>query len=363
MDQEMNALGMLDLMVRPGFCVKDGKIVKCNLSARSLLLEEQMDILPLLATGAEEYAGFTGGTLYLTLDISGASWGASVTRMGGFDVFLLEEEADRSELQAMALAARELRGPLASIMTTADRLFPMEALEDDPKLREQAARLNRGLLQMLRIVGNMSDAEGYAAPRPLQTETLELREFFGEIFEKNQALMAHTGLALRFENLNQNLYALADREKLERAVMNMLSNAMRFTAPGGTIEVRITRKDKRLYLTMQDSGEGIPEEIRGSIHRRYLRQPGVEDGRFGIGLGMVLIRSAAAAHGGTVLIDHPEGIGTRITMTMVIRQDTSGNVRAPRPGSGLLYNDYAGGHDHSLVELSQLLPHELYENL
>ena len=358
MDQEMNALGMLDLMVRPGFCVKDGVIVKCNASARSTLLEAGMDLLPLLATGRTEYAEYTGGTLYLTLEISGARWGASVTRMGDVDVFLLEEEADRSELQAMALAARELRGPLASIMTTADRLFPMEALEDDPQLREQAARLNRGLYQMLRIIGNMSDAEGYTSPRHTQMETLEIREFFGEIFEKNLALTVHTGLTLRFENLSQPLYTLADREKLERAVMNMISNAMKFTAPGGTIDAKLSRRDKKLYLTLRDSGEGIPEAIRGSVHRRYLRQPGIEDSRFGIGLGMVLIRSAAAIHGGTVLIDHPEGSGTRITMTMDIRQDPSGNVRSP-----LLRIDYAGERDHSLVELSEILPASFYENI
>lgn len=357
MDQEMNALGMLDLMIRPGVCVKNGKIIKCNASGRSVFLEEGMEIAPLLATGDTEYAEFTGGTLYLTLEISGARWGASVTRMGDVDVFLLEEEADRSELQAMALAARELRGPLAGIMTTADRLFPMEALEDDPKLREQAARLNRGLYQMLRIIGNMSDAQSYASPRHTQMETLEVREFFGEIFEKNQALVAHTGLTLRFENLSQKLYTLADREKLERAVMNMISNAMKFTAPGGTIEAKLLRRDKKLYLSFRDSGEGIPEEIRGSVHQRYLRQPGIEDSRFGIGLGMVLIRSAAAIHGGTVLMDHPEGTGTRITMTMTIQQDTSGNVRSP-----LLRLDYTGERDHSLVELSEILSHTFYEN-
>ncbi len=356
MDQEMNALGMLDLMVSPGFCVKDLKITKCNPSARSMLLTEGMDVIPLLATGRLEYEEFTGGTLYLTLDISGAQWGASVTRMGEWDVFLLEEASDRSELQAMALAARELRGPLASIMTTADRMFPMEALENDPQLREQAARLNRGLYQMLRIIGNMSDAQSYSESRHSQLETLEVQQFFGEIFDKNQALMEHVGLTLRFENLDQKLYTLADREKLERAVMNMLSNAMKFTAPGGTIEARIHRRDRKLYLSLRDSGEGIPEEIRGSVHRRFLRQPGVEDSRFGIGLGMVLIRSAAAIHGGTVLIDHPEGSGTRITMTLNIRQDTSGNVRSP-----LMRFDYAGERDHSLVELSERLPASLYE--
>lgn len=363
MDQEMNALGMLDLMVRPGFCVKDGNIVKCNASAESLFLAEGMDILPLLATGETEYAEFSGGTLYLTLDISGAKWGSSVTRMGDYDVFLLEESEDQAELQAMALAARELRGPLSSIMTTTEQLFPMEALEDDPKLREQAARLNRGLYQMLRIVSNMSDAESYAVPRLTQLEALEVRSFFRDIFEKAGALTAHTEHSLRFENLSQNLYTLADREKLERAVMNILSNAMKFTPPGGTIHIRLTRRDQRLYLTVQDSGEGIPENLRGSVHRRYLRQPAVEDSRFGIGLGMVLIRSAAAAHGGTVLIDHPEGAGTRITMTLLIRQDTSGNVRSPRSDNPLLKYDYTGDRDHSLVELSEILSHTFYENL
>ena len=71
---------------------------------------------------------------------------------------------------------------------------------------------------------------------------------------------------------------------------------------------------------------------------------------------MVLIRSAAATHGGSVLIDHPEGVGTRITMTLAIRQDTPGAVRSP-----LLRMDSAGERDHGLIELSQQLPAELYE--
>jgi signal transduction histidine kinase len=356
MDQEINTLDMLDLMVSPSFCVKDRKIFKCNAAARSILLEEGMELIPLLATGRTEYEEYRGGTLYLMLEISGARWGASVTRVGELDIFVMEEAADRAELQAMALAARELRGPLAGIMSTADSLFPLEAMEDDPQLREQAARLNRGLYQMLRIIGNMSDAESYASPRRTQLETLDARVFFKEIFDRNQAMMAHTGLTLRFENLDRPLYTLADSEKLERAVMNMISNAMKFTAPGGTIEAKLSRRDKQLYLSLRDSGEGIPDEIRGSIHRRYLRQPGLEDSRFGIGLGMVLIRSAAAIHGGTVLIDHPEGSGTRITMTLSIRQDTSGIVRSP-----LLRLDYAGERDHSLVELAEILPASLYE--
>lgn len=357
MDREPDALGMLDLMVSPGFCVTEQKIVKCNAAALGLLIREGMEIAPLLATGQAEYAEFTGGCLHLMLDVFGVQVGASITRQGEYDVFVVDEQPDHVHLQAMALAARELREPLAGIMTTADRLFPMTALQDDPALREQVARMNRGLYQLLRIVGNMSDAGRYTAATAASHETIDITAFLGEIFARSRDLVSHAGINLRFENLPQSLYLLTDREKLERAIMNILSNAMKFTPAGGTIDVKLTRREKRLYLTVQDSGEGIPDALRGSVHRRYQRQPGIEDGRHGIGLGMVLIRSAAAIHGGTVLIDHPEGSGTRITMTLAIRQDTGGNVRSP-----MLRIDYAGERDHALLELSESLPAELYDS-
>jgi signal transduction histidine kinase len=356
MDREMNALGMLDLMVSPGFCVKEGKIVKCNASALGLLIREGTEIATMLATGAAEYEEFNRGCLHLMLDVSGVKVGASVTRMDEWDIFILEEESEQAELQAIALAARELREPLTGIMVAADRLFPMTAAQEDPAMREQMARMNRGLYQLLRIVGNMSDAGRYSASPAAQQETVNITAFVQEIFHKARNLTSHAGITLDFENLNHSLYSLADQEKLERAILNILSNAIKFTPAGGKIEAKLTRKGNRLYLTVQDSGEGIPDSIRSNIHRRWQRQPAIEDPRFGIGLGMVLIRSAAASHGGAVLIDHPEGAGTRITMTLAIRQDASGTVRSP-----LLRPDYAGERDHGLIELADILPAELFK--
>ena len=357
MDQEMSGLGMLDLLVRPGFCVKDKKIIKCNPGAQALLLEPGTDISRLLSTGSEEYGEFTGGCLYLTLAIAGTFWGACVTRMEDVDVFVLEQEADGAELQAMALAARELRGPLTNVMTVAERLFPLDTPDEDPQIRQQVARLNRGLFQMLRMIGNMSDAGFYASAPTSNLELMDIREVAGEIFSQAVPLVEYGGIRLNFENLSQSLFCLIDREKLERAVLNILSNALKFTSPGGTIDARLVRHGNRLRLTICDSGEGISDTLRGSVYSRYLRQPGIEDSRYGIGLGMVLIRSVAAIHGGTVLIDRPEGAGTRITMTLAVRQDTSGNLRSP-----LLRIDYSGERDHRLVELSDILPAEAFEN-
>lgn len=357
MGQKNDALGMLDLMVRPGFCVKDNKIIRVNQPAESLTLSVGMDVTELLATGSEEYQEFQDGCLYLTLCISGQKWGASVSLVGEHHVFILEQDADQSELQAMALAARELREPLANVMTTADRLFPMVALEDDPFTREQVARLNRGLFQMLRVISNMSDANRCDAGFSSRQETVDICAFFDEIFAKAAELVSHTGLQLSYTGLSGNVCCLADCEKLERAVLNIISNAIKFTPSGGTIEAKLTRRGNKLRLSVQDSGSGVAESIRSSVYSRYLRQPAIEDSRFGIGLGMVLIRSAAAVHGGTVLMDQPEGKGARITMTITIRQNPTPMVR-----SAILRVDYAGERDHGLVELSDCLPSSLYDS-
>ena len=353
MDERNDIMGMLDLMVTPGFCVQNQKIVKLNPAAEGLLLTTGADILPLLLTGQREYTEFESGCLYLTLSLGGQRFGASVTRLGDLDVFVVEEEDDRTEFRSMALAARELREPLTNVMVTAGRLFPLSTQESDPVLREQAARLNRGLYQMLRILGNMSDA---GQVRTSRMEVLDLRCVMAEIFEKAASMVAHTGITLTYSASQETLLSLADREQLERAVLNILSNAIKFTPSGGTIQAALTRKGNLLSLSVVDSGDGIPEGILSSLFRRYLRQPGIEDSRFGIGLGMVLIRNAAAAHGGTVLIDQPQGSGTRVTLTIQLQQNPGTELRSP-----VLWVDYAGERDHCLLELSESLPAHLYK--
>lgn len=354
MEEQKDALGMLDLMIRPAFCVKENKIVKVNQAAEGLFLTPGAAIQPLLLTGGSEYAAFTDGCLYLTLSLSGQSCGASITRVDGMDVFVLEQEEDHAELRSMALAARELRDPLTNVMILADQLYPLSALQDDPATKELALRLNRGLYQMLRVIGNMSDASRCAVTS--RQETREIGSLFDEVFEKAEALICHTGVTLTYKGLNEQVYALADAEQLERAVLNILSNAIKFTPKNGTIEAKLTRHGSMLRLSVQDGGSGIAENIRSSVFNRYLRQPAIEDSRFGIGLGMVLIRSAAANHGGAVLIDQPSGKGTRITMTFAIRQSRDTMLR-----SNVLRVDYAGEQDHGLIELSECLPVKLYE--
>ena len=334
----------------PAFTVTDNFITACNQAAEAMLITPGTDVRPLLLTGKEEYASFPGGCLYLKLNLSQRGYGATVTREKGIDLFLLDQEPEDADLRSLSLAARELRSPLSNLMIAADAL--MRSTAGDPGIQEQLARLNRSLHQMHRLVNNMSDAG--RSDLTASVSLHDLSRLFQDIFEKIRTQLECTSVSLTYEGPSERICGLANAGQLERAVLNIVSNAMKFMPEGGTIQARLTRQKDMLHLCIQDSGSGIAENVLGTVFTRYQRQPGIEDSRYGIGLGMVLIRNAAADHDGTVLIDAPEGRGTRVTMTLAIRQD------APVLKSPLI-PPAADSTRNVLTELSDSLPWEVYK--
>lgn len=353
MEQKSELSKLLNMMIQPGFRVEDNVITQLNPAAQGLLLTAGMDVGPLLASGREEYARLTDGCLYLQLKLGEQRRGAAVLAMEGCHIFLLDPEVDSSQLTAYALASRTLRTPMVGVMVAADNIRQSAAASGDPKAVEQAGQLNRGLHQLMRLINNMSDALLFTDV--CQQELQNLTAVFGEIFEKAQTMLAQAGRHLTYQGPGEDIFAMADGAQLERAVLNLLSNAARFTPSGGAIDAGLTRRGDLLRLSITDHGDGIPQDILPRIFHRYLRSPGIEDSRYGLGLGMALVRTAAANHGGTVLIDQPEGC-TRITMTMALRKSPDACLHSPK-----LRMDYSGGWDPALLELSQVLPASMYE--
>lgn len=344
MEQLTDGTEMLDLMIRPAFCVKNKIITRLNMPAAKLFLREGLALDQILESGAQDYAAFSGGMLCLTLNICGQSFGASVVRLGEEDVFTLDQQFESEQLRVLSLAARELRGPLASAMLAAQQLDSKDG---------KASRLNRSLYQLLRIVGNMSDASGISPV--FHPELQNIGALFQEISEKAAALSGSSGITFSYSGLAEEVSCAVDRQMMERAALNMISNALKFTPAGGSIDLELRRSGKQFRFSVTDSGSGIPEKERATLFTRYLREPVIEDTRHGIGLGMLLIRIAAARHGGAVLVDCPKEAGTRVTMTFTSAPGIESTLR-----TSLLRADYAGEQDHALIELSEFLPPELY---
>ncbi len=342
---------MLQLLPQPAFRVENGVISQVNQAASAYLIEAGQPFAPMIQSGGQEYAEFTGGTLYLTLWLGAQALGACVTRTENGEIVTLEQSAEVPQLQALALAAKELREPLNGMLSLAERMLPAVAKEGS-ELESQAAQMNRRLYQMLRIVSNMSDAVNYAQAQPRQLESAEVCALAEEILEKVAAYAQQIGITLTYDLPRFPIFTLCDQEKLERAIYNLLSNAIKFATPETPVQVKLTRKSNRVYLSVTNSHSG--SGLQGNIYTSYLRQLSLEDPRKGVGLGMVLVRSTATMHGGAVLLEQTEN-GVRITMTLQVKNKTSDQIRSP-----IMRFDYAGERDHCLLELADVLPAQLY---
>ena len=107
-----------------------------------------------------------------------------------------------------------------------------------------------------------------------------------------------------------------DERRLKQALFNLISNAVKFTPPGGAIRLEAARQKDALLLTVADTGVGIPPADQARVFEKFER--GVRQS--GAGLGLSLVKSLIELHGGTVVIESASGQGTRITCRLPVAQ-------------------------------------------
>ena len=346
MEYSTNEKALLELISRPAFCVKDGKIIDANELALQHCIEVGDPIEKYLDECLESYRAFTDGCLFLNVNIFELPYGATVTKLKDYDLFLLERLSDNAR-QALALAAQQLRQPLNMLFTIGDGL----------KMQERAA-INQTVNQVHRLVSNMADLNRYDTRTALFPRPTVLSELFADTVKKAAAALLITKIKLNYTALPEIILGVADPDMLERAILNMISNAAKFSNQGDTIEVTLTRNDDILIFSVQDNGEGIPPDVLQTAFFRYMREPCIEDGRHGLGLGLALVSSIASCHNGTVLITQPEKGGTRVTMTITITPCDGTLLHSPVQ---LPSYDYASGQDRAKMEFADILPVRSYK--
>ncbi len=344
--EQTDHTAILDLVKQPAFCVRGGKIIACNSSAKNRQISEGQDVVTLTGEHSQTYQDFNGGLLYLQITVDDVKYDATVTRTPEGDIFLLDTVFSNDALQAMALASQHLRSQLGSVMAqAADRLTD----------QEQDSGIIKGLYRLQRMLCNMSDIPLYRS-KAAPSEMLELSSAVYEITEKAAGLLAEAGYKVQYIGVPDPVFALGDYEMLERAIFNLLSNAAKYAPEGSTLKVSLSKNNKTALISVEDAGQGISPELYATLFSRYLREPSATDGHNGIGLGMSLVQSVAAHHGGTVLVTKPENGGTKVTLSLSLQTPKEAQVRSPI----VRLTDYAGGNDHGLLELSDVLPAKLY---
>lgn len=344
MQQSDQCQMILSNLRQPAFIAEEGIITAVNTAASQRFAKVGTAIAELIVTGKEEYETLRSGSLYLTICLEQTQYPCHVTAMQDKQLFVFEEDTARAELQSLALAAQQLNMPVSEISLLVERLSDIDG--------EEKAKISKNLYRLRRILGNMADTAQLTVSNPRLTNC-EMCAVFQEILEKASALLSQSGTQLVYKLPNHSVYSTASAELLRRAVYNMISNAVKYAPAGKPIEAALRHTGKRLAFSITSSCEaGFAE---GNLFNRYTRQPGLEDPRLGLGLGMTLIHAAATAHGGTVLVEKLPGSKLRITMSLPILENKTDNVRSP-----ILIPDIYSGSDQALIELSDVLPYQLY---
>jgi len=245
--------------------------------------------------------------------------------------------------------AMTLRGEMTNLYLAAKRLAAAAESEGDPDTERDAARFLQSYYRLHRAVGNLSDAPKLAEEGRFSLFNGDLTALTRTVCTRAEALFAEKNVALRFESAEKTCVIGMDAALLERLLLNLLSNALRYTPAGGCVTVSLRREEGQVLLTVADTGCGIAPERREEIFEAYLAPVTLARAGAGAGLGLALCRRIAEGHGGTLDVASAPGEGAAFTLALPDERSTLLRLREPT-------FDYAGGFDRTLLELADALP-------
>jgi len=230
------------------------------------------------------------------------------------------KKLNRNQSEFTRMFSHDLRSPLTSMQGFANMLELQLVGELNEKQVHFVEKILAGIAQMTALVENIQDA-GRFDPETgfyeMSRSACDVSEIVTRIVENHlvpaekQELKLSTVLADNVPIIN------ADAMMLERAITNLVDNAIKYTPNGGSVTVGVARVDNTLQVSVSDSGLGISPENQRQLFQRHVRIPRKEHKKIkGSGLGLFIVRSVAQHHGGEAWVESTEGRGSTFYMSI-----------------------------------------------
>ncbi len=241
------------------------------------------------------------------------------TRAGVVVAFrdITERQAvEQIKQQFVSSVSHELRTPLTSIRGVLEMLSDGDAGDLPEVANDLIATAQRGSERLSRLVNDIIDVEKLASgdfsvvPRPTDIPTL-----IGEAIASLEGLAAGTGVRLRCGELAGR--ALCDPDRVEQALVNLIGNAVKFSAEDAVVLVTAVAQETEVVISVRDHGRGIPEDQLATVFERF-HQVSATDAteKGGTGLGLTITRSIVERHGGRIWVESARGEGTVFSFTL-----------------------------------------------
>ena len=228
-------------------------------------------------------------------------------------------ELDRMKTEFIGVASHELRTPVTSMLLSVQLLEEGAAGALTPAQREivEAQRNDvERLDHLMRELLDLSRLEAGSAPP--RFELVKPMDLLTSALQSTKAQAGQKGVGLTVERSRDLPLVRADKSQIGRVLVNLVTNAIRHTEPGGTIKLRASDGGNQVTLSVEDTGSGIPKEYQENIFRRFVQVPGATGG--GAGLGLSISRTIVQAHGGNLWVESELGKGSTFSFTLLTDQ-------------------------------------------
>jgi PAS domain S-box-containing protein len=241
------------------------------------------------------------------------------------DQLLIREQAARVEAetalrirdQFLAVAAHELRTPLTVLRGYTELLSRRIASGNMLSERDQQTIhiIDSQAQRLYGLIDSFLDIQRIqAGALSIERWPLELCSLVRELVEENQPASQQNRIQLECQA--DPLIIVGDARRLAQVVQNLLQNALKYSAAGDPVWVRVDRHENRARLVVRDQGIGIPEAAQPNLFRQFYRAPNVTQGTIqGMGIGLYVVKEIVERHDGTISVESREGAGSSFTVS------------------------------------------------
>lgn len=233
------------------------------------------------------------------------------------------QELDRQKTDFVSTVSHELRTPLTSIVGYTELLEEGAVGELAAEQRDLIGRVDRNGRRLLLLIEDLltySRLESTGVR--IDPEPSDLRQAVGGAFEALNTTLTNRDLQIEIDLPREPVMVRGEAVLLERMITNLLTNAVKFTPDGGTIEALLSAGDDTGRLIVRDNGVGIPSGEQEQLFTRFFRSStATKKAIQGTGLGLSIVHGIVSQHGGEVHVHSVEGHGTTVTVTLPLAVD------------------------------------------
>ena len=240
--------------------------------------------------------------------------------------------SDRARRQLLADVSHELMTPLTAIRGYTETLAMPELAVDSATRSRYFEIIDHETYKLEAIIGDLLDlAKLEGGGSTLAIEPVFVAELFGRVEDRHQPTLQARRITLETKT-DEDLQVAGDLQRLEQALQNVASNAIRHTPDGGRVELRADEREDGVHIIVRDTGPGIPAEHLPHVFDRFYK---VDPSRTtsgsaaGSGLGLSIVRAIVERHGGTIAASNAEGGGALFEIVLPAEGGQISNLRAP----------------------------------